>query len=89
MLCGDFGITDYPPPAGGCLLTDPGFAKRMKDLLKHNALTLENVKLLKIGRHFRLSPEAKLVIGREDRENELLESLAAGVHAIRGLPKVS
>lgn len=72
----EFGINDYPCPAGGCLLTDPGFAKRIKDLITHDALSLDNVKLLKIGRHFRLSGSIKLVIGRDEGENKLLESLA-------------
>ncbi|MDO8525912.1 MAG: hypothetical protein Q7S07_05435 [Candidatus Omnitrophota bacterium] len=72
----EFGINDYPCPAGGCLLTDPGFAKRIKDLITHDALNLDNVRLLKVGRHFRLSEGAKLVIGRDEEENTLLESLA-------------
>ncbi len=75
-LAKQFGLNDYPCPAGGCLLTDPGFAKRIKDLIAHNALDLANVRLLKFGRHFRLSEAAKLVIGRDENENTLLESLA-------------
>jgi tRNA-uridine 2-sulfurtransferase len=71
-----FGINDYPCPAGGCLLTDPGFAKRVKDLMKHDQMTLDELRLLKIGRHFRLSPNTKLVVGRDEKENGLLESLA-------------
>lgn len=74
-LADKFGINDYPCPAGGCLLTDPEFAKRIKDLLLHDALNLEDVKLLKIGRHFRLSDNAKIVIGRDEAENDILESL--------------
>lgn len=69
-------IRDYPCSAGGCLLTDPQFAKRMKDLLNHGELNLNNVELLKIGRHFRLSPDAKLVVGRNEQENEHLLKLA-------------
>lgn len=75
-LAREFSITDYPCPAGGCLLTDPGFAKRMKDLLNHDALTLDNVRLLKFGRHFRLSNRTKLIVGRNEKDNEILESLA-------------
>ncbi len=71
----EFGINDYPCPAGGCLLTDPGFAKRMKDLLKHDALTLDNARLLKFGRHFRLSEDTKLVVGRDEEDNNALQSL--------------
>ncbi len=72
----EFGINDYPCPAGGCLLTDPGFAKRMKDLLQHDEFTLENIRLLKIGRHFRIGKGAKLVVGRNKSENERLLDMA-------------
>lgn len=75
-LAKNFGINDYPCPAGGCLLTDPGFAKRIRDLLEHDILVLDDVRLLKFGRHFRLSENAKLVVGRTQEENESLQSLA-------------
>ena len=75
-LAKDFNIKDYPCPAGGCLLTDPGFAKRIEDLIDHNTLVLDDVKLLKFGRHFRLGEGAKLVVGRTEEENAALGSLA-------------
>ncbi|HID96358.1 MAG TPA: hypothetical protein EYP53_09945 [Candidatus Latescibacteria bacterium] len=71
-----YGINDYPSPAGGCLLTDPGFARRMKDLLDHTEVTLGEIGLLRMGRHFRLSPSAKLVVGRDKEENERLLRLS-------------
>jgi len=71
-LARNFGINDYPCPAGGCLLTDPGFAKRIKDLMDHGGLTVGNVGLLKVGRHFRLSSMSKAVVGRNKNENEAL-----------------
>lgn len=70
-----FGIEEYPNPAGGCLLTDPGFANRARNLFEHNELDIDNLKLLKVGRHFRISQYAKLVVGRDKRENEILLSL--------------
>lgn len=71
-------INDYPCPAGGCLLTDVGFTRRMRDLMKHKPdFTVEDVRLLKEGRHFRLSKEAKLIVGRNEQENERLLHLAA------------
>ena len=73
-----YGIVDYPCPAGGCLLTDPGFARRMKDLMRHSEITLNDIELLKLGRHFRLMPQAKLVVGRNKEENERLLRLAKG-----------
>ena len=76
-LASDYGINDYPCPAGGCLLTDPGFASRMKDLMKNNPdFSLNDVHLLKLGRHFRLTPLAKVVVGRNEGENDKILSLA-------------
>ena len=69
-----FGIGDYPCPAGGCLLTDPGFARRMRDLMVHRPdFSLNDVHLLKIGRHFRLSPSIKLVVGRNEDDNQKIQ----------------
>lgn len=77
QLAKDMSINDYPCPAGGCLLTDPGFANRMRDLLRYKPeFTFNDIQLLKIGRHFRLSPEAKLIVGRNKEENDRLLKLA-------------
>ena len=81
-LARKYGIRDYPNPAGCCLLTDPGFAKRVKDLLKHGALNVENLKLLKAGRHFRLAEDTKLVVGRDREDNSQLESMIAGMDMV-------
>jgi tRNA-uridine 2-sulfurtransferase len=76
-LAGHYGIHDYPCPAGGCLLTDPGFAKRMKDLMLHKPdFSLNDVHLLKMGRHFRFSDGVKLVVGRNEEENQKIETFA-------------
>lgn len=69
-LAEDLGITDYPAPAGGCLLTDPGFSRRVKDLLKHQDDCHErDFELLKYGRHFRLGDNYKAVVGRTREDN--------------------
>jgi len=75
-LADKYGIRDYPCPAGGCLLTDRGFAQRMKDLMTHSEITLNDVELLKTGRYFRLSLQTNLVVGRNKKENERLLRLA-------------
>jgi tRNA U34 2-thiouridine synthase MnmA/TrmU len=76
-LAEHYGIHDYPCPAGGCLLTDPGFAKRMKDLMLHQPdFSLNDVHLLKMGRHFRFSDKVKLVVGRNEEENRKIETFA-------------
>ncbi len=70
-LANKFGITDYPAPAGGCLLTDVGYTRRLKDLFNHQQECTEaELHLLKFGRHFRLNPEAKLIVGRTEKDNE-------------------
>lgn len=76
-LARDFNIKDYPCPAGGCLLTDSGFARRMRDLMRHSGLNLDDISLLKVGRHFRLNSSSKVVIGRNEKENEKLLGLGA------------
>jgi tRNA-specific 2-thiouridylase len=75
-LAEEMGVYDYPCPAGGCLLTDPAYAKKVRDLVSHGELDMKNVTLLRTGRHYRLSDASKLVVGRNKGENELLESLA-------------
>ena len=54
-------------------MTDPGFAGRIRDLIRHNPnFTINDVRLLKTGRHFRLSAETKLIVGRNEEENKRL-----------------
>lgn len=78
-LADHYGIHDYPCPAGGCLLTDPGFAKRMKDLMVNDPqFSLNDVHLLKMGRHFRFSNGVKLVVGRNEEENQKIQTFAQG-----------
>lgn len=73
-LAKKFGINEYPNPAGGCLLTDPGFTRRVKDLMDHKEFNTDNLMFLTVGRHFRLAPGAKLAIGRDKEENDILET---------------
>ena len=75
-LAKELGIGDYPCPAGGCRLTEPGFAHRMRDLLEHEPdFSVNDVQLLKLGRHYRLSPSVKAVVGRNEAENAALQAL--------------
>ncbi|MDP8888339.1 MAG: tRNA (5-methylaminomethyl-2-thiouridylate)-methyltransferase [Thermoproteota archaeon] len=79
MLAKHYGISDPPNAAGGCLLTDPSFSKRVKDILDHcdDIPTLNDIELLKVGRHFRITPDAKFVVGRNKDENEVIKALVA------------
>jgi len=77
QLAKEYGIEDPPNAGGGCLLTDPAFSLRAKDLFSHiETPTINDIDLLKIGRHFRLDPYTKLVVGRNHNENEMIKSLA-------------
>jgi tRNA-specific 2-thiouridylase len=70
-LTQEFGITSYPSPAGGCLLTDKSYSSRLKDLFDHqDSYTEEELHLLKHGRHLRLSKNTKIIIGRTQKDNE-------------------
>lgn len=67
----DFGIADYPAPAGGCLLTDTAYCRRLKDLLDHKKdVTANEIMLLKFGRHFRTVKGTKIIVGRTEQDNE-------------------
>lgn len=69
-------IKDYPSPAGGCLLTEKVFSRRLKDLFfSQSDPDLREIELLKVGRHFRISPHTKLVVGRNKSENEKIHAL--------------
>jgi hypothetical protein len=74
-LAKTFGIDKYPSPAGGCSLTDPGYSRRLRDLLDHDPQApIDDVRLLSIGRHLRLGARTKLVLGRNKEENDRLEA---------------
>jgi tRNA U34 2-thiouridine synthase MnmA/TrmU len=76
-LAQHFNIEEPPNSAGGCLLTDPIFSKRIKDAIEHayDILNLNDVELLKLGRHFRMASDAKLIVGRNMEENEKVKHL--------------
>ncbi|MDH3361321.1 MAG: tRNA (5-methylaminomethyl-2-thiouridylate)-methyltransferase [Nitrosopumilus sp.] len=72
-----YGIENPPNAGGGCLLTEPQFGIKAKDLFEHiETPTINDIDLLKIGRHFRLDEETKFVVGRNKDENEMIKALA-------------
>ncbi len=71
-LAKNFGITEYPAPAGGCLLTDRNYGKRFKDALDFGYRDFNDFVSLKWGRIFRLNDQFKVLIGRNVDENEEL-----------------
>ena len=92
-LAAERGITDYPQPAGGCcFLTDHNYARKFRDLVAHlprGSITMDDLVVLKVGRHFRISPSSKAIVGRDQAENEFLERYTGGrwtfkVHGYEG-----
>lgn len=81
-LARQLGINEYEQPSGGCcFLADPNYARRFRDLVNSAgtvAITSEDTTLLKVGRHFRVSPTVKLVTGRNEGESGYLERFARG-----------
>lgn len=72
-----YGIENPPNAGGGCLLTEPHFGIKAKDLFEHTKNpTINDIDLLKIGRHFRLDEETKFVVGRNKDENEMIKAIA-------------
>ncbi|HKJ05501.1 MAG TPA: thiamine biosynthesis protein [Geopsychrobacteraceae bacterium] len=79
----EWGYPDFPSSGGGCLLTEAGFSNRLRDQLQHDPdSTVTDVELLKVGRQFRLSERAKLVLGRNQADNDAMERLL-GTSGIR------
>jgi tRNA-specific 2-thiouridylase len=76
-LAREFGLTEYPAPAGGCLLTEPIYAFKLRDLLRYDSNPgYTDINLLRIGRHFRFSPDCKIIVGRDKEENDAIRSMA-------------
>lgn len=83
-LAAQFGLKDYPSPAGGCLLTDPGFSEKLKELFDSwPDCSGGDTELIKRGRVFWLAREigsttekVLLVIGRDKEDNEALQKMA-------------
>lgn len=76
-----FGLIDYPQPAGGCcFLPDENYARKLRDLLAHRGpgVDPDDMMLLKVGRHFRLGQEVKIIVGRHESENDYLERFRDG-----------
>ncbi len=76
-MAAELGLSGYSPPAGGCLLTDKGFSNRVRDLLAHtDEVSPADLELLHVGRHLRVRPGLKIVVGRNETENQRIERLA-------------
>ncbi len=77
QLAERYGIRGFSTPAGGCLLTDANFSEKLRDLFEDRQVVNPNdVRMLTVGRHYRMEAGVKIVLGRDNRENQVLMSLA-------------
>ncbi len=77
-LAAEFGIVNYPSPAGGCKLTEEGYGRKLRDLMSHEGLDDRRlVELLNVARRFRLPSGTGVMLGRDQRENSILKDAAA------------
>ena len=75
-LAAEYGLEDFESPGGGCLLTLESFASKIKDYKAFDTdMGVNDAQLLKYGRHLRLPKGAKMIVGRNELENELLRAL--------------
>ena len=76
-LAAEFGLTDYPLPASGCLLTEPNYSYRLSESLAYDKdPSLDDLNLLRVGRHFRLTHSCKVIVGRNEAENNAILAIA-------------
>ncbi len=82
QLADELDVKNYPCPAGGCLLTELSFVSKVKDVFDHSdTLNPRDFRLLKLGRHFRIGERTKVIVGRNEAENHVLEAAVQGGEA--------
>lgn len=75
-LAEKWGIVEYPSPAGGCRLTEPGFSSRLKDLFTYNRdADTREIEILRYGRHFRINDRIKVISTRDAEEAKAIKPL--------------
>ncbi|WP_136805069.1 thiamine biosynthesis protein [Desulfosediminicola flagellatus] len=90
-LAAEYGITDFPSPAGGCVLADPILSRRIENfygdnfVVKYEDMTVTDVLLLLVGRQFLLPNGGWLMLGRDERDNDKLESICEEGDALLGM----
>ena len=90
-LAKEYGITDFPSPAGGCTLADPILSRRIKNfyndgfVVKSSDMTVTDILLLLVGRQFLLPGGGWLMLGRDEKDNTRLSSLAEEGDAVLGM----
>jgi tRNA-specific 2-thiouridylase len=85
-LVKEYGWEEYESPGGGCLLTEAHYSDRIREFVKHDDFTVPDIDLLKFGRHFRLPDGAKVVVGRNQEDNEGLQRVQSDKYIALKLP---
>jgi tRNA-specific 2-thiouridylase len=75
-LAKEYGFKEYESPGGGCLLTEASMATKIRDVMEYGKFKVEDIDLLKHGRHLRLPDGSKLIIGRNKEDNEEIKKLS-------------
>ena len=74
QMAEELDVKDYPCPAGGCLLTELSYVPKIRDVFDHEKEpNARDFQLLKTGRHFRIGPQSKAIMGRSETDNNQLE----------------
>lgn len=82
QLAKDYGIDNFPTPAGGCTLADPILSERIEKIYKGNFviqprdIRISDIRLLLVGRQFEVADGGWLILGRNEKENQKIELLA-------------
>lgn len=88
-LAKQFGLHDFASPAGGCcFLTDKSYSDKLVDLWQarnSREYELDDIMLLKVGRHIRPSDAFKLIIARDAGESKFLEGYRKQYTSIHAL----
>lgn len=87
-MAAEYGWEEYESPGGGCLLTDIHYSQRIKEHISYDSFGLEDIDILKFGRHFRLPDNAKLIVGRDEADNEALKSIESHKYIQIALPVI-
>ena len=85
-LVKEYGWEEYESPGGGCLLTEAHYSERIHEFITHDNFELPDIELLKFGRHFRLPDGAKLVVGRNQEDNQGLQAISSSKYQVVKLP---
>jgi len=80
-IASQIGLENFEPPAGGCLLTEIQFSNKLRDFVSNETLEIADINTLKAGRHLRLPNGAKLIIGRNQEDNENLKNTTSNKYA--------